>query len=60
MRKRRWLCSCVKANYADVFGPVLWVNNLPKHEFYHVCLKDFEVQLDSCSYPSPHEYREGS
>jgi hypothetical protein len=52
------LTAEIKAEYADVFGPVPHVDVLPKHDFCCVKLKDGNVKLDSRSYPSPQKYRE--
>ncbi|RXW11963.1 hypothetical protein EST38_g13893 [Candolleomyces aberdarensis] len=52
------LTDRIRADYADVFGPVPRVVDLPEHEFCRVRLKDSTVQLDSRSYPSPRKYRE--
>ncbi|KAJ2921366.1 hypothetical protein H1R20_g15726, partial [Candolleomyces eurysporus] len=47
------LTQRILSDYADVFGPVPHVADLPEHEFCRVHLKDPSVQLDSRAYPSP-------
>ncbi|KAJ2913860.1 hypothetical protein MD484_g6573, partial [Candolleomyces efflorescens] len=52
------LSARIRSDYADVFGPVPRVADLPEHEFCRVHLKDPSLQLDSRAYPSPRKYRE--
>ncbi|KAJ2936390.1 hypothetical protein H1R20_g699, partial [Candolleomyces eurysporus] len=48
----------IMMEYADVFGPVPSVENLPDHEHCRVKLKDPSLTLDARSYPSPRKYQE--
>ncbi|RXW12425.1 hypothetical protein EST38_g13429 [Candolleomyces aberdarensis] len=48
----------ILSDYADVFGPVPRVADLPEHDYCRVTLKDPSVKLDSRAYPSPRKYRE--
>ncbi|KIM78639.1 hypothetical protein PILCRDRAFT_11097 [Piloderma croceum F 1598] len=52
------MSDAVKAKYSKVFNPIPHVDELPTNVYFQIKLKDASKMFTTCSYSSPHKYKE--